>query len=187
MEYSEMAQNHDLQPSPHPLNMDTTLNHTAEDRVPQIEQHPQNLSLWQAPRISMEPAEMAQNHDPQPSPHPVSMDTTLENNVEDRVSQIGQHPQNLSLWQAPGIVSKPEPAIKAKAPATRANWVNTLWADISGQLRRFAVISSDLFDGLLLKRDTITGSFILHELVSLTGFPRPSVNFVKDTNALCTA
>lgn len=98
------------------------------------------------------------------------MGSTFDNTAEDRVPQIEQHPKDLSLWQAPEIKSKPEPASKAKAPMTRANWVNTLWADISGQLRRFAVISSDLFDGLLLKRDTATGSFILGELVSLTGF-----------------
>ena len=113
---------------------------------------------------------MAQNHDLQPSQQPLKMDSTLVTTAEDRVPQIKQHPKALPLQQALEIKSKPEPANKAKAPLTRANWVNTLWADISGQLRRFAVISSDLFDGLLLKRDTATGSFILRELVSLAGF-----------------
>lgn len=112
---------------------------------------------------------MAQNHDLQPSPQPLEMHSTLDNTAEDRVPQIEQHPNDLPIWQAPEIKSKPEPANKAKAPVTRANWVNALWADISGQLRRFSVISSDLFDGLLLKRNTATGSFILREMVSLTG------------------
>ncbi len=87
-----------------------------------------------------------------------------------KCAQMAQNPKTSLTQQSLTIRSNPKSTTRAKAPATRADWVNTLWADISGQLRRFAVISNDLFDGLLLKRDTEIGMFILREVVSMPCF-----------------
>lgn len=103
---------------------------------------------------------MEQNHETQPEVKPVEMGPASEPTAESQNPKTSQ--QNLA------IRSNPKSTTRAKAP--RADWVNTLWADISGQLRRFAVISNDLFDGLLLKRDTKIGSFILREVVSMPCF-----------------
>ena len=114
--------------------------------------------------------EIEQNRETLPSPQPLKMDSSPDTTAEYRVPQIEQHPKLLPLQQVLEMKSDRGPTTIAKAPMTRANWVNALWADISGQLRRFAVISHDLFDGLLLKRDTDTGLLILGELVSLPYF-----------------
>ena len=113
---------------------------------------------------------MEQNRDILTPPQPLKADSSLDTTAKDGVPHIEQAAKSLPLQQPLEIKWKPGPATKVKAPMTRANWVNAFWADISGQLRRLAVISSDLFDGLLLKRDTATGSFILGELVSLAVF-----------------
>ena len=117
---------------------------------------------------------MEQNTEFALSPQPPTIDSPLNTAAEDRVPQMGQLPQIPPLWPALEIKSNPVPAVRPKAPMTRAEWVNAFWADISGQLRRLSVISSDLFDGLLLRRDTATGSFLFGELVSLPCFA-PSV------------
>ncbi|KAF6232247.1 hypothetical protein HO173_009630 [Letharia columbiana] len=75
-----------------------------------------------------------------------------------------QHPKASIPQQNLEMKPTAKSTIKPKALATRADWVNILWADISGQLRRSSVISADLFDGLVLKKDTATGSLILREL-----------------------
>ena len=72
--------------------------------------------------------------------------------------------------QIPEIESSPKSTLRRKATTNRADWVKALWADISGQLRRLSVISNDLFDGLVLKKDTATGLLILSELVSMLAF-----------------
>ena len=119
------------------------------------------------------------NHETVLSRQPLGMNLALESTAEYNVPQTlaEQHQKILPAQQALQIRSKPWPGTQLKAPTnkprsptTRANWVNTLWADISGQLRRFSVISSDLFDGLLLKKDTTTGLLIVSELVSLLWF-----------------
>lgn len=120
--------------------------------------------------LTLKTFEIEQNLETLPSPQPLKMDSNLDTTAEDRVPQIEQHPKMLPLQQVLEMNSNRGPTIIAKAPMNRANWVNALWADISGQLRRFAVISHDLFDGLLLKRDTDTGLLILGELVSLPCF-----------------
>lgn len=120
--------------------------------------------------LTLKMFEIEQNLETLPSPQPLKMDSNLDTTAEDRVPQIEQHPKMLPLQQVLEMNSNRGPSIIAKAPMNRANWVNALWADISGQLRRFAVISHDLFDGLLLKRDTDTGLLILGELVSLPCF-----------------
>ena len=110
---------------------------------------------------------MAQNHNFAPSPHLPTTNPPLNTAAEDSFPQMGQLPQIPPLWPALELKSNFVPAaIRPKAPMTRAEWVNTFWADISGQLRRLSVISSELFDGLLLRRETATGSFLLAELVS---------------------
>ena len=113
---------------------------------------------------------MEQDHEVAPSPQTPTIDSPLNDAAEDRVPQMAQLPQIPPLWPALEVRSNVVPAIKPKPPMTRANWVNAFWADISGQLRRLSVVSSDLFDGLLLRRETAAGSFILRELVSLLCF-----------------
>ena len=49
--------------------------------------------------------------------------------------------------------------------AGRTCWVFTLYADISGQLRRLG-FRGEYFDGLLLKKGSRTGCWLLHELVT---------------------
>ena len=111
---------------------------------------------------------MEQNH---ASPQPPTTESRLNTAAEDRIPQTGQLPQIPPLWPALELKSNVVgTAVRPKAPMTRADWVNALWADISGQLRRLSVISSDLFDGLLLRRETATGSFLVGELVSLPWF-----------------
>ena len=48
---------------------------------------------------------------------------------------------------------------------TRAEWKAYFYADISAQLRRHGV-NHHLFDGLYLNKTSITGSWLLVELVS---------------------
>ena len=112
---------------------------------------------------------MEQNHETLP---PLKMDSALEPTAESRNSQMPEIEYPKTSLPQQTLVMRPnlKSTVKIKAPTTRANWVNTLWADISGQLRRFSVISNDLFDGLLLKRDTVTGSLILREVVSMPCF-----------------
>ena len=110
---------------------------------------------------------------PPPPPQRPQMDPSYQSNVQHGVSQMPnteQHPRILAPKQtAPLTTPKPiPPPYPPKPPITRGNWVNAFWADISGQLRRLSVISGDLFDGLLLRRTTHTGSLILNELVSFT-------------------
>lgn len=64
----------------------------------------------------------------------------------------------------PSMDTPRKPPTKPKHP--RGAWVNNLWADVSGQMRRLAVITPDLFDGLLLSRSSATGSSLLQEMVS---------------------
>ena len=113
---------------------------------------------------------MEQNHQTQPEVKPLEMGLASKLTAQFRAPQMAQDPKTSLAQQSLAIRSNPKPTTGAKAPAPRADWVNTLWADISGQLRRFAVISNDLFDGLLLKRDTGIGMFILREVVSMPCF-----------------
>ncbi len=131
-----------------------------------------------------------QNKDTLPPPRPLEMDSVVQSTAEVRVPhmpEIQQRPQIPLPQQAMEVSLNHKPTTKPKAPATRADWVNALWADISGQLRRFSVISSELFDGLLLKRHTFTGSLILSELVSLSCFASSLVNSTRDANTVSTA
>ena len=98
-------------------------------------------------------------------------------------AQMPEPEQHLStpIPQQPTLEMRTTPKYVTKIkPATRADWVNALWADVSGQLRRYSVISPDLFDGLLLKKDTATGSLILRDLVSSpcfsSSFSKPKGN-----------
>ena len=121
---------------------------------------------------------MEQNHEVAPSPQPPTINVPLDTATEDRIPQMGQLPEILPLRPALEMKSNLVPAVRPKASMTsmtRAEWVNALWADISGQIRRRSVVSSELFDGLLLRRETATGSFLLGELVSLPCFFAPSV------------
>lgn len=116
---------------------------------------------------------MDQNHETLPLPQPLEIDSALESTAEFRYLQmleINQHPKLPPPQQTQEMKLNPTSTTKSKALTTRADWVNTFWADVSGQLRRFSVISDDLFDGLLLKRDTATGSLILREMVSMPCF-----------------
>ena len=129
---------------------------------------------------------MEQNH---ASPQPPTTESPLNTAAEDRIPQTGQLPQIPPLWPALELKSNVVgTALRPKAPMTRAEWVNALWADISGQLRRLSVISSDLFDGLLLRRETATGSFLVGELVSLPCFAPSVVPMDADTGVcVCSA
>ena len=95
-----------------------------------------------------------------PPPKIQQIDSTIESTAEDRLLI-------LPLQQALETTSKAMPTSKNKTTPCRADWVNTLFADISGQLRRHSVIASDLFEGLLLSKTTVTGLLILKELVCL--------------------
>ena len=106
-------------------------------------------------------------------PQTLEMESALESTAESsiiRMPEIEQHPKIQIPQRTLENKSNPRSTAKPKAPTTRADWVNTFWADVSAQLRRFSVISDDLFDGLLLKRDTVTGSLILGELVIMARF-----------------
>ena len=108
-----------------------------------------------------------------PPPQTLEMESALESTAESSIIQmpeIEQHPKIQTPQRTLERILNPRSTTKPKAPTTRADWVNTFWADVSAQLRRFSVISNDLFDGLLLKRDTVTGSLILGELVSMACF-----------------
>ena len=124
---------------------------------------------------------MEQNQETSPQPRPLEMDPVLDSTPA--VPAIEQDPKMLPLQPGPGAIPSIKPTTKPKAPATRANWVNTLWADVSGQLRRFSVISSDLFDGLLLKKNTYVGSLICTEMVSLAFSPRLPFEPTSDAGA----
>lgn len=135
-------------------------------------------------------SETKQNPEMQPPPQPMEIYPTLESTASARVPhtpQIALLPKPLPPQQSMSMTLNPKPTTKSKAPMTRANWVNTLWADISGQLRRWAVISSDLFDGLLLRKDTKTGSLILREFVSLPYSALSSDHFHRDADVICPA
>lgn len=104
-----------------------------------------------------------------PPPPAAEMDSSFESNPKPGVAQMpetAQFPKPPPPQRTLEMRPMPNSTTKPRASTARADWVNTLWADVSGQLRRFAVISNDLFDGLLLRRDTITGSLVLRELVS---------------------
>ena len=130
---------------------------------------------------------MEQNHDVAPSPLPPTINPPLNTAAEDRIPQMAQLPQIPPLWPALEMKSNPAPAIRPKPPLTRADWVNAFWADISAQLRRLSVISDELFDGLLLRRETATGSFIFGELVSLLAFAFAFVRRLVDCKKGCYA
>ena len=49
--------------------------------------------------------------------------------------------------------------------AELTEWVSSLYADISGQLRSLG-LGDEYFDGLLLKRGSRTGCWLQHELVT---------------------
>lgn len=116
---------------------------------------------------------MEPNHKTLP-PSLVEMNSGFDYSAESRAPQMPemqQQPKISPSPQTPAMKSPPRPIVKAMILTTRADWVNTLWVDISSQLRRLSVISDDLFDGLLLKRNTFTGSVILRELVSIVLCP----------------
>ena len=135
----------DVDPVPAPITEPTA------GSVPEIKQHPKT---------------------PPPSP-PRKGDSAPANPTQTVSAQMPEPEQHLntSIPQQHLLPVRPTPKYVTKTKtASRADWVNTLWADISGQLRRVSVISPDLFDGLLLKKDTATGALILRDLVSLPWF-----------------
>ena len=147
----------DVDPVPAPITEPTAAS------MPEIKQHPKT---------------------PPPSP-PREGDSAPANPTQTVSTQMPEPEQRLNtpIPQPKILAVRPTPksATKTKT-ASRADWVNTLWADISGQLRRFSVISPDLFDGLLLKKDTSTGALILRDLVS-----SPCFTFNANANAVCAA
>ena len=121
---------------------------------------------------------------PPPSP-PREGDSAPAPPTQSVAAQVPEPKQHLNTPIPQQHISavRPTPKYATKTKTTsRADWVNTLWADISGQLRRFSVISPDLFDGLLLKKDTTTGMLILRDLVS-----PPCFTFNANANAVCAA
>ena len=125
-----------------------------------------------APIIEPTAASMPEmeHHPKTPPPSPPKQGDSAPANPTQTVSAQMPEPEqrhNTPIIQQQILPVRPTPkyVTKTKIPS-RADWVNTLWADISGQLRRFSVISPDLFDGLLLKKDTTTGTLILRDLVS---------------------
>ena len=131
----------DVDPVPAPITQPTAAS------MPKIEKHPKT---------------------PPPSP-PRERNSALAIPTQTVSAQMPQPEQRLNtpIPQQQILPVRPTPQYVTKTKtASRADWVNTLWADISGQLRRVSVISPDLFDGLLLKKDTATGALILRDLVS---------------------
>ena len=137
--------------------------------MPEIEHHPKTP-----------PPSPPREGDSAPAPPPQTVATQMPEPEQHLSTPIPQRP-TLEMRTTPKYVTK----IKT---ATRADWVNALWADVSGQLRRYSVISPDLFDGLLLKKDTATGSLILRDLVSPPCFTlslRKKPN--ENADAVCAA
>ena len=112
---------------------------------------------------------MEPNHEAPPPPELQDIDSIIESTAEDRLLQIphmkhlGVQPLQHALQTAPN----PVPISKHKALRSRADWVNAMFADISGQLRRHSVISTLLFEGILLNKKTVTGLLIMKELVRM--------------------
>ena len=128
---------------------------------------------------------MEQNQETLPPPQHLETNSALESTGEP-----GESKQN-SRFSPPKQTLEMESSLRLtttlRTSRTRADWVNTLWADVSGQLRRLSVISNDLFDGLLLKRYTPTGSLILKELVSTECFAHLSVKPIGNTDRVSAA
>ena len=128
--------------------------------MPDIEQHPPKTPPPSPPRegdsVPANPTQTVSTQMPKPEQH---LNTPIS---QQHLLPVGPTPKYVT---------------KTKTPS-RADWVNTLWADISGQLRRFSVISPDLFDGLLLRKDTTTGALILRDLVSSPCFT-PSLGMIR--------
>ena len=143
----------DVDPVPAPITQPTAVS------MPETERHPKT---------------------PPPSP-PREGNSAPANPTRTVFAQMPEPEQHLNTpiaqQQIPAVRPTPKSVTKQKT-ASRADWVNTLWADISGQLRRFSVISPDLFDGLLLKKDTTTGTLILRDLVSSPCFT-PSLGILE--------
>lgn len=143
-----MEQNNELLPPPQPMEVDSAPESMTKSMTPKIPatEH----------RNGMLP--LVQSREMNSAPQLITKSMALQ------TPEIAQYPMISPPQQTSEIQSPPRSTTKSKVFTTRADWVNTLWADISGQFRRFSVISNDLFDGLLLKRDTVTGSWILREL-----------------------
>ena len=112
---------------------------------------------------------MGPNHEALPPLKLQDIDSIIQSTAEDTLPQVPQtkHLRVLPLQQALGTTPNPVPISNHKALRSRADWVNAMFADISGQLRRHSVISTLLFEGILLQKKTVTGSLILKELVRM--------------------
>lgn len=113
-------------------------------------------------------SEMEQNQETLPPPQHLETNSAVESTSESEAPQMAEIEPNSNI-SPPQQTREMKLSIRSTT-TPRAGWVNTLWADVSGQLRRLSVISNDLFDGLLLKKSTPTGSLILKELVSTARF-----------------
>lgn len=182
-----MEQQNEMLPPTQPMDVDSAPKPIATSTTPQftaIEQHRKMLPPAQVREMGSAPEFATRCMMPQipatgqqsgmlTSIQPMEMNSASQSVTQAMAPQmpgIAQYPKIPFPQQTLGMKSTPRPTTKPKAFATRADWVNTFWADISGQLRRLAVISDDLFDGLLLRRDTVTGSWIFRELVGVLCF-----------------
>ena len=145
---------------------------------------PMDLDPVPAPNTQPTAASMPklERHPKTPPPSPPREGNSAPANPTQTVStQMPEPEQRFNTpnpqQQIPAVRPTPKSVTKTKT-ASRADWVNTLWADISGQLRRASVISPDLFDGLLLKKDITIGALILRDLVSSPCFP-PSLDIIQ--------